>query len=104
MAGADLESRKVHARAQERRVAPIRVRLLTKCVSDSRAWQASAATIRAKHPDRVPVIVDKREGDSLLPDIDKVCAVPGAPCPWEELTARAVCPVFCRKNSSSLPT
>jgi hypothetical protein len=34
--------------------------------------QASANSIRAKHPDRIPVIVDKRQGDSLLPDIDKV--------------------------------
>ena len=34
---------------------------------------ASAASIRAKHPDRIPVIVDKRTGDSSLPDIDKVC-------------------------------
>jgi GABA(A) receptor-associated protein len=32
---------------------------------------ASAASIRAKHPDRIPVIVDKRSGDNALPDIDK---------------------------------
>merc|ERR1719198_1078116 len=32
---------------------------------------ASAAAIRAKHPDRIPVIVDRRAGDSSLPDIDK---------------------------------
>lgn len=30
-----------------------------------------AATIRAKHPDRIPVIVDRRVGDSSLPEIDK---------------------------------
>ena len=39
---------------------------------DSSNPKASAASIRAKHPDRIPVIVDKREGDSSLPDIDKV--------------------------------
>ena len=33
--------------------------------------KVSAAAIRAKHPDRIPVIVDKRAGDSSLPDIDK---------------------------------
>ena len=29
------------------------------------------ASRRAKHPDRIPVIVDKRAGDNSLPDIDK---------------------------------
>jgi len=38
---------------------------------DAASRAASAASIRAKHPDRVPVIVDKRSGDSSLPDIDK---------------------------------
>lgn len=38
---------------------------------DLEARKASAASIRAKHPDRIPVIVDKRSGDSSLPDIDK---------------------------------
>lgn len=36
---------------------------------DSR--KASASSIRTKHPDRIPVIVEKRSGDSSLPDIDK---------------------------------
>ena len=38
---------------------------------DLEARKASAAAIRAKHPDRIPVIVHKREGDASLPDIDK---------------------------------
>lgn len=33
--------------------------------------KASAAAIRAKHPDRIPVIVEKRALDKSLPDIDK---------------------------------
>ena len=39
--------------------------------NDLEARKASAALIRAKHPDRIPVIVRKREGDAALPDIDK---------------------------------
>ena len=39
--------------------------------NDLEARKASAALIRAKHPDRIPVIVRKREGDASLPDIDK---------------------------------
>ena len=39
--------------------------------NDLEARKASAALIRAKHPDRIPVIVHKREGDASLPDIDK---------------------------------
>lgn len=35
------------------------------------ARQASAVSLRANHPDRVPVIVEKRVGDESLPDIDK---------------------------------
>ena len=33
--------------------------------------KASSASIRAKHPDRIPVIVEKRQRDASLPDIDK---------------------------------
>ena len=33
--------------------------------------KASSASIRSKHPDRIPVIVEKRAGDKALPDIDK---------------------------------
>lgn len=40
--------------------------------TDLETRKASAASIRAKHPDRIPVIVDKRGGDTSLPDIDKV--------------------------------
>ena len=32
---------------------------------------ASAASIRAKHPDRIPVVIDQRSGDASLPPIDK---------------------------------
>ena len=39
--------------------------------SDLEARKASSASIREKHPDRVPVIVEKRAGDRALPDIDK---------------------------------
>jgi len=39
--------------------------------SELRARKASAASIRSKHPDRIPVIVDKRSSDQSLPDIDK---------------------------------
>ena len=39
--------------------------------ADLASRTASAASIRAKHPDRIPVIVDKRQGDSSLPEIDK---------------------------------
>ena len=39
--------------------------------SSLEARKQSAAAIRAKHPDRIPVIVDKRAGDTSLPDIDK---------------------------------
>jgi len=38
---------------------------------DLETRKASAASIRAKHPDRIPVIVDKRSSDSSIPDIDK---------------------------------
>lgn len=38
---------------------------------DLESRKASAASIRAKHPDRIPVIVEKRARDSSLPDIDK---------------------------------
>jgi len=34
--------------------------------------KASSASIRSKHPDRIPVIVEKRARDQSLPDIDKV--------------------------------
>ena len=33
--------------------------------------KASSASIRAKHPDRIPVIVEKRQRDASLPEIDK---------------------------------
>ena len=33
--------------------------------------KASSASIRAKHPDRIPVIVEKRSADASLPEIDK---------------------------------
>mmetsp|Transcript_34581 Transcript_34581/g.84130 ORF Transcript_34581/g.84130 Transcript_34581/m.84130 type:complete len:125 (+) Transcript_34581:62-436(+) len=33
--------------------------------------KASSASIRSKHPDRIPVIVEKRARDQSLPDIDK---------------------------------
>ena len=39
--------------------------------ADLESRKASAASIRAKHPDRIPVIVEKRARDSALPDIDK---------------------------------
>lgn len=42
-----------------------------KDASDLDSRKASAASIRAKHPDRIPVIVEKRGGDKSLPDIDK---------------------------------
>ena len=48
---------------------------------------ASAAAIRAKHPDRIPVIVDKRAGDSSLPEIDKART---RPQPHEPALARVV--------------
>merc|ERR1712217_204645 len=35
------------------------------------ARKASSVSIRAKHPDRIPVIVEKRVRDDSLPDIDK---------------------------------
>jgi len=33
--------------------------------------KVSSASIRAKHPDRIPVIVEKRARDDSLPEIDK---------------------------------
>jgi len=33
--------------------------------------KASSASIRTKHPDRIPVIVEKRARDQSLPEIDK---------------------------------
>ena len=39
--------------------------------ADLESRKASASSIRAKHPDRIPVIVDRRSGDKSLPDIDK---------------------------------
>lgn len=33
--------------------------------------KASSAAIRLKHPDRIPVIVEKRARDQSLPEIDK---------------------------------
>eukprot|EP00316_Scyphosphaera_apsteinii_P002956 CAMPEP_0119320418 /NCGR_PEP_ID=MMETSP1333-20130426/52405_1 /TAXON_ID=418940 /ORGANISM="Scyphosphaera apsteinii, Strain RCC1455" /LENGTH=121 /DNA_ID=CAMNT_0007327137 /DNA_START=39 /DNA_END=404 /DNA_ORIENTATION=- len=33
--------------------------------------KASSVSIRVKHPDRIPVIVDKRQRDDSLPEIDK---------------------------------
>mmetsp|Transcript_3710 Transcript_3710/g.9607 ORF Transcript_3710/g.9607 Transcript_3710/m.9607 type:complete len:129 (+) Transcript_3710:36-422(+) len=33
--------------------------------------KASSASIRSKHPDRIPVIVEKRARDQSLPEIDK---------------------------------
>jgi len=44
---------------------------MAESAQDSASRAASAASIRAKHPDRIPVIVDKRAGDSSLPEIDK---------------------------------
>ena len=38
---------------------------------DLEGRKAQSETIRAKHPDRIPVIVEKRAGDKQLPDIDK---------------------------------
>ena len=39
--------------------------------SDLASRKANSAAILAKHPTRIPVIVEKREGDKSLSDIDK---------------------------------
>ena len=51
--------------------------------------QASAMSIRAKHPDRIPVIVEKKSGDMSLPDIDKKkFLVPATPVPHAQNASR----------------
>ena len=39
--------------------------------TDLEARKLSSDSIRQKHPDRIPVIVEKRAGDKAMPDIDK---------------------------------
>ena len=65
---------------------------------DLETRKASAASIRAKHPDRIPVIVDKRSSDSSIPDIDKVHA---HPCAWWPIRSCDRAPVLCRRCTLS---
>lgn len=86
---------------------PSAARMANDSKQDLETRKASASSIRAKHPDRIPVIVDKRSGDSSLPDIDKVRCHPQ----WRHLYARLVLTradelrdvIHARRKSSSSP-